>query len=242
MRSSKYTREVLEPVVARACSLSDVIRAFGLKPTGGNHRHFTAVIFKAGLDTDHFGPHGLRRIRSLSREELQPIVSVVTSMAQVLARLDLPTVGRPHYELGQRIRALEIDVAHFRGRGWSRGETKRTHASVAHVANTHTFSDAQVFVEGSLITGKGLTPRLLKLGWKYTCTVCGIAEWQGRALTLQLDHINGKHYDNRLENLRFMCPNCHAQTPTYGNRAREACYTLASSRAWWNGRHTTFRS
>lgn len=52
----------------------------------------------------------------------------------------------------------------------------------------------------------------------YKCQ-CGLeAEWQSKPITLQLDHINGDHEDDRLENLRFLCPNCHAQTPTWGHR------------------------
>lgn len=52
----------------------------------------------------------------------------------------------------------------------------------------------------------------------YQCE-CGLGpEWQGKPLTLQLDHINGDHQDDRLENLRFLCPNCHTQTPTWGHR------------------------
>lgn len=52
----------------------------------------------------------------------------------------------------------------------------------------------------------------------YRCK-CGLGpEWQGQPLTLQLDHINGNHEDDRLENLRFLCPNCHAQTSTWGHR------------------------
>ena len=54
---------------------------------------------------------------------------------------------------------------------------------------------------------------------EYKCACCGnVGEWNGRPLVLQLDHINGDNCDNRLENLRFLCPNCHSQTDTFAGR------------------------
>jgi hypothetical protein len=54
----------------------------------------------------------------------------------------------------------------------------------------------------------------------YRCAWCDIAAWRGQTLVLHLDHINGVSNDNRLANLRWLCPNCHSQTDTYCNRRR----------------------
>jgi 5-methylcytosine-specific restriction endonuclease McrA len=66
---------------------------------------------------------------------------------------------------------------------------------------------------------KHLKTRLVRAGLlENNCHSCGLKDWQGRPLSMHLDHINGVPNDNRLENLRMLCPNCHSQTPTYGGR------------------------
>lgn len=142
--------------------------------------------------------------------------------------------------------SVEIHARGARAGGGEVAFTIRCDPSVRSQANRgarlRSLPDDQVFILGSLITGNKLMSRLRRLGWNYACGICGLSEWRGLALTLHVDHVNGLHYDKRLENLRILCPNCHSQTPTYGNRAREACYTFGTPRAWRNGSRAGLRS
>lgn len=237
MRKSKYSAVVLRPLVASSSSLSDVIRSLGLTPNGGNHRMIAARIRLAGLDISHFSPSAHRdRVERVPRDTLEAIVRKSISVAAVLTELGLPPDGRCHREMSRRIRELSLDTSHFQGVGWARGFTKQTHPSLEDGARKRRFTNEQVFVEnGPLITGPRLVDRLLAMGWPYRCSCCGIVDWCGKRLVLHVDHINGINNDHRLSNLRLLCPNCHSQTETYCNKAREpsACYRW-STRAWRN--------
>lgn len=85
--------------------------------------------------------------------------------------------------------------------------------------------DDEYFVLGTKYrTGNSFAKRYKSKVDNYACSICGLSTWMGKEITLQVDHINGDHYDNRLENLRFLCPNCHSQTPTYGNKRGKSLY------------------
>jgi Homeodomain-like domain-containing protein len=81
-------------------------------------------------------------------------------------------------------------------------------------------------LEQLLVSGKkrgrwNLRMRLIAAGLKENrCESCGISNWRGEPLTMQLHHLNGDGRDNRLANLVFLCPNCHGQTPNFGTRNR----------------------
>jgi len=77
-----------------------------------------------------------------------------------------------------------------------------------------------IFVLNSTYSNTNLRKRIIEEKLlEYTCSKCGLGcYWMAKPLTLQIDHINGISNDNRLENLRFLCPNCHSQTLTFGGR------------------------
>ena len=77
----------------------------------------------------------------------------------------------------------------------------------------------EVFKENSNYSNEMVKQRIVSQNLlEYKCVKCGIDSWQGETIVLDLDHINGNNRDNRLTNLRFLCPNCHSQTDTYKGR------------------------
>lgn len=78
-----------------------------------------------------------------------------------------------------------------------------------------------VFCERSRIFGRSLRKYACRHLRASSCAICGLGEaWNGMPLTLQLDHVNGVYDDNRLENLRWLCPNCHSQTATFAGKGK----------------------
>ena len=79
----------------------------------------------------------------------------------------------------------------------------------------------KVLIEDSNYNRTKLKDRLIQEGVKeYKCEICGISEWLGNPISLQLYHLNGIHNDNRLSNLQLLCPNCHSQTDNFGTKGK----------------------
>ncbi len=237
---TKYDAARLAPIVKDSSSFSEVVRKLGITPNGGNHRMISARVRLAELDTSHFlyRRRDFRaQVEAVPIDRLSSLVKRARSYAQVLAELELPTEGRAHHLIKARLESEGIDVSHLRGPGWSRGESAHSDPSVARGVAKRRRPDTEVFIENSPDLGsRRIIQRLLAMGLVYACSKCHISKWLGEPLVLHLDHINGIHNDNRIPNLRLLCPNCHSQTPTYCGKAREVdliraawpCYTRRS--------------
>ena len=145
-----------------------------------------------------------------SDDELATAVQESESIAGVLRILGIRPAGGSHFHISKRIKNAGLDTSHFTGQGHNRGKS---------------FPNKRRTPEEILVLNRVQDPRtrthllrraLAEVGVKVACSICGVgASWQNRPLTLHVDHLNGQPHDCRLENLRFLCPNCHSQTSTY---------------------------
>jgi Zn finger protein HypA/HybF involved in hydrogenase expression len=146
-----------------------------------------------------------------TEEDLRNAVRESTSIRQVLEKLNITPAGGNYQTTNRRIQKLNIDTSHFTGRAWNKGKTIGPKKPIE-----------EYLKENTAVQSFKLKGRLISEGLKqHKCECCGIIEWNGKPAPLELDHINGNHYDNRLENLRILCPNCHAQTDTYRGKNKK---------------------
>jgi hypothetical protein len=143
--------------------------------------------------------------RKYSEEDFVEAVKSSTSIRQTLSTLGLSPSGGNYICVRRYVEELGLETSHWLGKAHNKGKTLPPRRDLK-----------EYLVDNSNYSSNSLRKRLIREGFKEgKCESCGITEWNGKPAPLELDHINGIRTDNRLENLRIICPNCHAQTDTY---------------------------
>ncbi len=143
---------------------------------------------------------------SYSAEEFKKAVEESYSIAQALTKLGLSPKGGNYRVFKRFEKSYNIDTSHFTGQGHMKGKTNTFRVMPL----------TEILVKNYEYNSNKLRKRLIIEGIKeHKCECCGLKEWLNEPIPLELDHIDGDHYNNTLENLKILCPNCHAKTPTY---------------------------
>ncbi len=154
------------------------------------------------------------RKKSWTVEQLTDAVKTSLSLRQVLAKLGLIEAGGNYDQIKKYIVEYRLDSSHFHGKAWNKGVrgTKKPRVPLD-----------TILVVGSYFQTYKLKSRLFDAGIKKKeCEECGWARYsEAGHLPLELDHINGDRRDNRLENLRVLCPNCHSLKPTHRGKNKK---------------------
>lgn len=152
-----------------------------------------------------------------SKESLEVAVKYSFSYAGVLKLLRKKCGGGNLHHVKTRILHYGIDAKHFTGRGWMNSDPERG-GEVLKVLASRRRPDSEVFTLRDRLDGEKVRNRFVRISPPTSCAICGLTEWRSAPISFDMDHINGNNYDNRLENLRWLCPNCHRQTPTFGSK------------------------
>lgn len=151
------------------------------------------------------------RKRKWTEQQLRQAANKSRSLAGVLKCLGLIPAGGNYAQIKLYLREFKIDHSHFTGRAWNRGISGYYRPIIPL---------EEILVKGSAYQSFKLKRRLFIAGLKEKeCEMCGWCHTTPEGyLPLELDHINGDRTDNRLENLRVLCPNCHSLQPTHRGR------------------------
>ena len=154
----------------------------------------------------------VNKIFELSDTDFINLIKSSINIKEVLFKLGYSTVGNSwgYSQIKERMSILNLTTKDFKGK-----------SAVMQLSEASQIPPEQLFTKNNHPRGI-VRRRLIALNAiEYKCAICGISEWQGKKLSLELDHINGINNDHRLENLRFLCPNCHSQTSTYGAKNKD---------------------
>lgn len=148
-------------------------------------------------------------------DQFQELLNTSNSFVDILIKVGLDPYNGNHKTLNHRIKEEGFDISNL-----EKNRRKNQERHIKSLSKKRTYRLEDILVENSTFDRKNLKNKILEYKLlPYKCSICNnIGEWIGEPLSLQLDHINGINNDNRIENLRFLCPNCHSQTETFSGK------------------------
>lgn len=213
-KKNKISDQKFIEAVASASSIHQALQTMGLSSKGRAYFHFKMRCEELNLELP-IKKNSQKELRLLIKDEelIEACKSRSRRQTILLLGLNYP-VNSNNKWLKAKIKELKIDTSHWVGQEHLKGKTHNWGKKIPL---------EQILVENSSYSSTvSLKGRLLKEGLlKYECYICGINSWLNDKLSLQLDHINGNNKDNRLSNLRLLCPNCHSQTETFCRQKQE---------------------
>ena len=153
-------------------------------------------------------------LRSYDKEWLEELCKESNSLAEVLRKAGRKQGGGNQAILRSKIAEFGIDTSHFGGQAWNKGKTKETDN---RIKTKEKYQLEEVFCKNSPVTQRTLRGYIERHKViPYQCNVCGCnGIWQDGVISLEVHHIDGDNTNNEIENLTYLCPNCHALTDTY---------------------------
>jgi 5-methylcytosine-specific restriction endonuclease McrA len=160
-------------------------------------------------------------ISTIKDNELQKLLDESNSIIEVLEKLGMSKYCGNHRPLLKRIEKSNLSTSILYE---NRNKSRNLHMKTLKINNTTPIEN--VFIKGSEKSSSDIRRVVLRNKLlPYVCNKCNnIGKWMGEEITLQIDHIDGDRKNNELSNLRFLCPNCHSQTDTFGSKNHKKLY------------------
>lgn len=137
------------------------------------------------------------KYRDYSDSDIIKYAKEVTSLAGLLKKLGLRPSGGNYANFKRHLQRLDIDCGHWTGQAWNKDQRLKNWQDYTH----------SEYLKKHLLKERG-----------QACETCELTEWLGQPITIELEHIDGDKTNNKLDNLKLLCPNCHSYTPTWRRR------------------------